>query len=162
MKVTKSLEFTKIKEFFMNKLTKTLLIICLAVIMCFTSVPITAFAADNDTQSMVTPRWSHLSDVVFSFSAISSGGHVDVSYAGYPDTFSKVDIHVKLQKKFLLVFWTDVDEWSVSSTEVIDDFYHCFTLNGTGTYKATLTFTATGTDGSTDSFTNEIESKYSK
>ena len=39
-------------------------------------------------------------------------------------------------------------------------FSHTFTLNGTGTYKATLTFTATGTDGSTDSFTDEIENKY--
>ena len=145
----------------MNKITKTLLIICLAIIMCFTSVPITAFASENSTQSAVTPRWSHLSDVAFSFAATSTGGHVDISYTGYSDSFARADIHVKLQKKFLLVFWTDVDEWSVSSTEVEDDFYHCFTLNGTGTYKATLTFTATGTDGSTDSFTDEIQSKYS-
>lgn len=145
----------------MNKITKTLLIVCLAVIMCFTNMPISAFAAENNTQSTATPRWSHLSNVNYSFSATSTGGHVGISYTGYSDTFERADIHVKLQKKFLLVFWTDVDEWSVSSTETIDDFYHCFTLNGTGTYKATLTFTATGTDGSTDSFTDEIQSKYS-
>ena len=144
----------------MKKITKTLLIICLAVIMCFTSVPITAFASENSSQNTVTPRWSHLSDVVFSFAATSTGGHVNVSYTGYSDSFARADIHVKLQKKFLLVFWTDVDEWSVSSTETEDDFDHCFTLNGTGTYKATLTFTAIGTDGSTDSFTDEIENKY--
>ena len=143
----------------MNKITKTLLVACLALIMCFTSMPVTAFASENNTQS-ITPRWSHLSDVSFSFAATSTGGHVNVSYAGYPDTFSKVDIHVKLQKRFLLVFWTDVDEWSASSTECEDIFSHTFALNGTGTYKATLTFTATGTDGSTDSFTNEIENKY--
>ena len=144
----------------MNKITKTLLVACLALIMCFASMPITAFASENNTQSTITPRWSHLSDVAFSFAATSTGGHVNVSYAGYPDTFSKVDIHVKLQKKFLLVFWTDVDEWSASSTECEDIFSHTFTLNGKGTYKATLTFTATGTDGSTDSFTDEIENKY--
>ena len=144
----------------MDKITKTLLIICLAVIMCFASVPITAFAAENSTESTVTPRWSHLANVNFSFAANASGAHVDISYAGYSDTFARADIHVKLQKKFLLVFWTDVDEWSASSTEVMDDFYHCFPIEGKGTYKATLTFTATGTDGSTDSFTNEIENKY--
>lgn len=144
----------------MKKITKTLLIICLAVIMCFTNVPITAFATENNTQSTVTPRWSHLSDVVFTFSATSTGGHIGVSYTGYSDTFARADIHVKLQKKFLLVFWTDVDEWSVSSTEVEEDFYHCFTLNGTGTYKATLTFTATGTDGTVDTFTEASENKY--
>ena len=145
----------------MNKITKTLLIICLAIIMCFTSVPVTAFAAENNAQSTVTPRWSHLSNVNFSFAATSSGGHVDITYSGYSDSFARADIHVKLQKKFLLVFWTDVDEWSVSSTEVIDDFYHCFTLNGTGTYKATLTFTVTGTDGTVDTYTDSGESRYS-
>ncbi len=144
----------------MNKITKTLLIICLAIIMCFTSVPITTFAAENNTQSTITPRWSHLSDVAFSFAATSTGGHVNISYYGYTDSFARADIHVKLQKKFLLVFWTDVDEWSASSTECEDIFSHTFALNGTGTYKATLTFTATGTDGSTDSFTDEIENKY--
>ena len=145
----------------MNKITKALLIACLAVIMCFTSVPITAFATENNTQSTVTPRWSHLSDVAFTFSATSTGGHIGVSYTGYSDTFVRADIHVKLQKKFLLVFWTDVDEWSVSSTEVMDDFYHCFTLDGTGTYKATLTFTVTGTDGTVDTYTDSGESRYS-
>lgn len=144
----------------MRKITKTLLIVFIALIMCFTSLPVTAFAAEDDTQSMVTPRWSHLSHVNFSFSATSSGGHVNVSYYGY-DSFAKADIHVKLQKKFLLVFWTDVDEWSMSSTEIDENYYHCFALDGTGTYKATLTFTATGTDGTTDSFTDEIQSKYS-
>ena len=145
----------------MNKITKTLLVACLAVIMCFTSVPITTFAAENSTQSTVTPRWSHLENVNFSFAATSTGGHVNISYYGYTDSFARADIHVKLQKKFLLVFWTDVDEWSASSTECEDIFSHTFALNGTGTYKATLTFTATGTDGSTDLFTDEIQSKYS-
>jgi hypothetical protein len=145
----------------MNKITKTLLIVCLAIIMCFSSVPVTAFATENNTQSTVTPRWSHLSDVAFSFAATSSGGHVNVSYTGYTASFAKADIHVKLQKKFLLVFWTDVDEWSSSSTEYDDVFSHCFTLDGTGTYKATLTFTVTGIDGTVDTLTDSIESKYS-
>ena len=129
--------------------------------MCFTSIPVNALAAENEIQTTISPRWSHLSDVTFSFSATSTGGHVNVSYLGYSDSFSKADIHVKLQKKFLLVFWTDVDEWSMSSTEIDENYYHCFTLNGTGTYKATLTFTVTGTDGTVDTYNTEIESKYS-
>ena len=112
----------------MNKITKTLLVACLAVIMCFTSVPVTAFAAENSTQSAVTPRWSHLSNVNFSFAATSTGGHVNITYTGYSDSFARADIHIKLQKKFLLVFWTDVDEWSASSTEIDGMFSHTFAL----------------------------------
>ena len=66
-----------------------------------------------------------------------------------------------MQKKFLLVFWKDVDEWSMTSTDPDELYYHCFTLDGTGTYKATLTFTATGTDGTVDTYTDSGESKYS-
>jgi hypothetical protein len=128
--------------------------------MCFTSVPITAFAAEKNTQSTITPRWSHLSDVAFSFAATSTGGHVNVSYYGYTDSFARADIHIKLQKKFLLIFWTDVDEWSASSTECEDVFSHTFALNGTGTYKATLTMTVTGTDGTVDTVTDSGENKY--
>lgn len=146
----------------MTKITKTLLIMCLAIIMCFSSVPLTAFATENnDTASTISPRWSHLGNVNFIFSATSSGGHTEVSYSGYSDSFAQADIHVKLQKKFLLLFWTDVDEWSMSSTEINESYYHCFTLDGTGTYKATLTFTVTGTDGTVDTYTKELESKYS-
>ena len=96
----------------MKKNAKTLLIVCLTIIMCFTNIPVNALAAENEIQTTISPRWSHLSDVTFSFSATSTGGHVNVSYLGYSDSFSKADIHVKLQKKFLLVFCTDVDEWS--------------------------------------------------
>lgn len=145
----------------MRKITKTLLIVFIALIMCFTSLPVTAFAAEAETRSTITPRWSHIANVNFSFSATSSGGHVNVSYVGYSDSFEKVDIHVKLQKKFLLVFWKDVDEWSMTSTDPDELYYHCFTLDGTGTYKATLTFTATGTDGTVDTYTDSGESKYS-
>lgn len=145
----------------MKKITKTLFIICLALIMCIGNVPVTALAAENDTQITVTPRLSHLSDVAFSFSATSSGGHVNVSYTGYSDSFARADVHIKLQKKFLLVFWTDVDEWSASSTDYDDIFSHTFALDGTGTYKATLTFTATGIDGTVDTITDSGESKYS-
>lgn len=145
----------------MTKITKTLLVICLAIIMCFSNVPVTAFANESETNNGISPRWSNLESVNFTFSATSSGGHVDVSYSCYSDSFARADIHVKLQKKFLLVFWTDVDEWSMSSTELMESYYHCFTLNGTGTYKATLTFTVTGTDGTVDTYNTEIESKYS-
>lgn len=146
----------------MRKTTKTLLATCLALVLLFTGMPITALAASNNTEATISPRFSHLIDVGFIFTATSSGGHTNVSYTGYSDSFAKADIHVKLQKRFLLVFWTDVDEWNVSSTEYYDDLSHSFALDGTGTYKATLTFTATGTDGTVDTYTDTIESKYSK
>lgn len=143
------------------KITKTLLALCLAIVICFTNTPIYTSAEQTIESSNPTPRWSHLSHVTFSFSATESGGHASVDYTGYDDSFVQANVHIKLQKKFLLVFWTDVDEWSTSSTEVDNLIYHLFELEGTGTYKATLTFEAIGTDGTVDTLTDTIESKYS-
>ena len=144
----------------MKKTTKSFLIICLALIMLLTNMPV--YASNNVSNSgTITPRWSHVNNVIFSFQATSSGGYIDVSYDGYEDSFAKANVHVKLQKKFLLVFWTDVDEWSSSSTDAYGLLSHVFELNGTGTYRAIFTFEVTGTDGSVDNLTDTIESKYS-
>ena len=67
---------------------------------------------------------------------------------------------MKLEKRFLFVFWNYVDEWSSSSTELNGDFFHTFTLDGSGTYRATFTLLITGNDGTVDTIEQVIESKY--
>lgn len=137
----------------MKKITKTLIAIFLIAVMCMTNV--TAFASNEG----IMPRLSHMEDGSFSFSATANGGYVDVTYYGY-DSFVRAELTVKIEKSFLFFWWNDVGEWSASSTELNGDFFHTFTLNGSGTYRATFTLLIFGNDGTHDTITDVIESKY--
>ena len=137
----------------MKKITKTLVAILLIAILSMASV--TAFANDN----AVSPRLSHTSNANFSFAATSSGGHFDVTYYGY-DSFVRADLTVKIEKSFLLFWWTEVDTWSGSCTDLDGEFYDTIPLNGSGKYRATLTLKITGNDGTVDTIERQIESKY--
>lgn len=134
----------------MKKIAKTLVAIFLVAIMCTGNI--TAFA----TESNINPRLSHMSDGGFSFVAVDNKGYIDVTYYGY-DSFVRADLNVKIQKRFLLVFWNDVAEWNASSTELDGLFSHTFDLNGNGKYRANFTLTVTGSDGTVDTVTSTIE-----
>ena len=149
----RSFKKTKKGEFFMKKITKTLVAILLIAIMSLTSL--TAFAAEGQ----ITPRLSHTDGVSFYFTSSSSGGYIKVFYDGY-DSFVRADLTVKVQKRFLLVFWNDVTEWSTSSTSTIGSISNTLPLNGSGTYRATFTLTVTGNNGTVDTITETIESQY--
>ena len=136
----------------MKKITKTLVAILLIAILSMTSI--TVFANEG-----ISPRLSHTAGARFSFSATSNGGYIDVSYYGY-DSFVRADLTVKVEKQFLFFFWTEVDTWSASSTEMNGDFYTTVPLTGSGTYRASFTLKVTGNDGTVDTVTSEIESKY--
>ena len=123
-----------------------------AILTALTNV--TAFASSESP----SPRLSHMENGSFTFSATASGGHVDVTYYGY-DSFVRADLSVKIEKRFLLVFWNDVCEWSASSTEIEGHFYNLLSLNGSGTYRATFTLLITGNDGTVDTIERTIESK---
>ena len=134
----------------MKKIKKTLIAILLIVILSMSNV--VAFAADEG----INPRLSHMDSGGFSFAAVDNKGYIDVTYYGY-DSFVRADLNVKIQKRFLLVFWSDVAEWNASSTEIDGLFSHTFDLNGSGRYRANFTLTVTGTDGTVDTVTSTIE-----
>lgn len=137
----------------MKKITKSLAAILLIAILSMTGI--NAFASSESP----SPRLSHTDSGSFSFAATSSGGYVDVTYYGY-DSFVRADLTVEIEKRFLLVFWNDVCEWSASSTELNGEFYNTLPLNGSGTYRATFTLRITGNDGTVDTITDVIEDKY--
>ena len=136
----------------MKKITKVLVAILLIAVMSMTSV--VAFAADE-----ISPRLSHSDGGRLLFSATENGGSVSVRYVGY-DSFARAELTVKVQKRFLLVFWNDVGEWSATSTDKYGIFSHTFALNGSGMYRAVFTLKVYGTDGSYDTIEKTIESKY--
>ena len=137
----------------MKKITKTFIAIFLIAVMGMTNI--TAFASNES----LSPRLSHTSNGSFSFAATSDGGYVDVSYYGY-DSFVRADLTVKIEKRFLLVFWNEVSSWSASSTELNGEFYNTLPLDGSGTYRATFTLLITGNDGTVDTITDVIKDSY--
>ena len=136
----------------MRKITKTLIAILLIAVMSMTNV--IAFAVEEK----INPRLSHMSDGAFSFAAKNNVGYIGVTYYGY-DSFVRADLNVKIQKRFLLVFWNDIAEWNASSTEIDGDFNHEFELNGSGMYRAKFTLLITGNDGTVDTVTSTIENE---
>ena len=134
----------------MRKITKSFVAILLIAVLSMTNV--TAFATDEK----ISPRLSHTEDGGFSFAVVDNVGYIGVTYYGY-DSFVRADLNVKVQKRFLLVFWNDVYEWNASSTEIEGDFIHEFDLEKSGTYRAQFTLLVTGNDGTVDTITSTIE-----
>lgn len=137
----------------MKKIVKTLMLISLAMIMCLTSIPVYASEAERG----ISPRLTHTNAASFSFNATSSVGYIDSTYTAVDTTFVSAKLTVKVEKKFLLFFWSEVDTWTSTCTEVFGDFYYEMPLTGSGTYRASFTLEVTGTDGTVDVITNSIE-----
>ena len=133
----------------MKKITKALVAILLIAVLSMTNV--VAFA-----EGEINPRLSHTESGGFSFAAVDNVGYIGVTYYGY-DSFVRADLNVKVQKRFLLVFWNDVYEWNASCTELNGSFYHEFNVEKSGKYRANFTLLVTGNDGTVDTITSTIE-----
>lgn len=138
----------------MTKRMKTPVAMLMALAMCLSTLllPISA--------TTPSPRLSHLFHATFGFYAGEEGGEAVVSYDGY-DSFVKAAVTFKLQKKYLLFFWEDLDEWSATSTEQYGVFAHWFTLDGKGTYKMNMSLAVMGNDGAVDVIEDSLERTYS-
>lgn len=134
----------------MRKITKALIAILLIAVLSMTNV--VAFAIEET----IDPRLSHTGVGGFSFATVDNVGYIDATYYGY-DSFVRADLNVKVQKRFLLVFWNDVYEWNASCTDLNGEFYHEFNIEKSGTYRALFTLLVTGNDGTVDTVTFEIE-----
>lgn len=138
----------------MKKAVKTLLLIVLSILMCLTSIP--AHASENQ----IMPRLSHMAGASFAFVADASGGIIEATYTGYPASFLGAKLTVKVEKRFLLVFWNEVGTWSTTCTDIDGFISHTMPLNGSGKYRATFTLEVLGKDGTLDVVDMVIESDY--
>ena len=138
----------------MLKSKKLFFILLLILSVCIASIP--TYASEKTT----SPRYTTLTDCSFSFLASNGIGYATVIYNSSQSTFTKATVNIKVQKRLLLVFWTDVDEWTTSSNQPNGNFYNNFTLKDSGTYRATFTLTITSANGLEDVVTQTIESAY--
>ena len=140
----------------MKKTVKTFLLIVLSMLMSLNSISTYAV----ETENQILPRLSHMDGASFVFSAEDTGGYIEVDYTGYSESFLAAKLTVKVEKRFLLVFWNEVGTWSSTSTELYGYFSHVMPLNGSGKYRATFTLEVLGKDGTLDVVDMVIESDY--
>jgi len=139
----------------MKKSLAFILTIVMAISM-ITAGAIPASAAENTIQ----PRLSNADTANVSFVVDEYGiGYFAVTYNGNEETFTEAKVSVTIQKRFLLVFWDDVDRWTGISNEVYGDFYTTFILGDTGTYRAVFTLEFYGTSGVVDVIEDNIVTK---
>ena len=150
----------------MKKLFRKITIGLLTITMLLSSGIIASAAEITDDNIM--PYYTNCNKCSLSFTVSDPGeAHVGITYNAKSDVFSEARVTVKIQKKFLGLFWKTVDigltnnEWTDSSTNINGYFYNSFDVDGTGTYRAIFTVQIIGTDGSVDLIEETIESKYS-
>ena len=130
-----------------------LLTIVMAISMIIAGA-IPASAAENAIQ----PRLSNASTANVGFVVDDSGvGHFSVLYNGKEATFTEAKVSVTIQKRFLLLFWDEVDRWTGISNELHGNFYTTFILISKGTYRAVFTLEFYGTSGVVDVIQDYIE-----
>ena len=140
----------------MKKRLTFLLTLIMAFSMLMASALPTA-AAENTIQ----PRLSNADAANVGFAVDDNGvAHFSVSYDGKSATFTEAKVSVTIQKRFLWVFWNDVDSWTGTSTEVYGDIYTTFNLEDTGVYRAKFTLEFYGTSGVVDVIEDSIEAEY--
>lgn len=138
---------------------KKVLSVVLAVIAVFSFVNIDM----NDVYAMdVQPRWNNTNSTTAALT-ISSGGEasVVVNCFGISGVTTKIVAETKLERKWG-IFWLDVDggEWTDTVNGRNMSITHYLQLNKTGTYRATTTFTVTGSGGANDVIECESQCVY--
>lgn len=92
------------------------------------------------------------------FIIVDNVAYVDVSYIGYSNVTTNAKITITLQKRTLLLFWSNETEWIDTSDRVSNTFNHTYPVSS-GTYRVKITFEISGTGGATDIIEREIKAK---
>ena len=141
----------------MNKIFKCwipMLLSCL--LLCLSVVPACA-------DGQPTPRYTNTQSCDMFFTVNANGANFSVSYIALQDTFLRAKLTVKLEKKVLGLFWTQVgDTWTSDYCyDYLGYIADTIPVDGKGTYRATFKLTVYGNQGIADVIDNTAEAKYS-
>ena len=130
------------------------LIVCLVIIASVGCITVSAAGAG------VTPRYNNLEYTQATFNIDSNGNaNIVVGYSGYQGITTGARITILLEKRNLLVFWKDIQEWVITSDQYRATFLRSSTVSS-GTYRVTVRFEISGTGGATDVYETEIKDSY--
>ena len=139
----------------MKKLLSSILV--LAVICSASVITVSAASGSSD----ITPYYNNIFQYNSNFIIDDNGdAEICVSYKSDPGVVTNATIEIRLLKKTLLFFWSEVETWTDTSTSSIYSNIHTTSLSKTGTYKVEITYTIYGTGGEADVITEEIKQTY--
>ena len=130
------------------------LILCLGTLM--------GNHVNTSAKSGISPYLENGDKTITNFSINSNGiAQVSIGYKGTEQITAGGKITTQLQKRFLLVFWTDVDGgyWVDESSESSYTAVHTLAVQ-TGTYRVQVEYLLYGTDGSVETVNDEAEYTY--
>lgn len=118
--------------------------------------------------SLVAPAYAANSHIVpydinsgFGEFYIEPNGNTYIGYRYDGDNFTEsVTVTVRLEKRLLLVLWTDVEEWTITSYDAVSSGELEYQLTKSGTYRCTIVYEVTNTDGTTETHEYQKEVEY--
>lgn len=134
---------------------KKAIAIMLSFVVLFTA-SITAYASE------IQPYSNNVSTTSTTFSISGSGlATATNTYSGITGRTKSAKIVTKIQKKVGII-WVTVSggSWTDTSTSTNFSRSHSVQLSSTGTYRAHVEFTISGTGGKDDKITKNVEKKY--
>lgn len=108
----------------------------------------------------ITPYYNNTSRTTTNFTIDDSGkATVYVSYTGYQGITSGATITTRIQKRFLFLFWNDIQEWTDEATGDSYATSHSVSVSS-GTYRVQVEYEIRGTAGEADNINEELERTY--
>ena len=151
----------------MKKLLTLILILSMIFVSIVGGLSISATEYSLSDGGGISPRFTNCNVCEFTFQVLDPDeAHVLVTYSAKADVFVQAKLTVKIQKKFLGLFWRDVDigltdnEWIEYSYDIHGRFYNYFPADGSGTYRAVFLLEMHGTTGVSDIIEETLEYKY--
>ena len=136
-------------------------ILCILLLFGISS---TAYANDveNVIDEEIILRLSNSNNAYTTFSISDSGkATVANSYSGKSGKFKSAKITTKVQKKIGIIWVTISDgSWTDTSTSLNYSKSHTIQLSSTGTYRAHVVFVISGSGGSDDRITKNVQKTY--
>ena len=134
----------------------TVLLLCMLMVMALT---LPTFAAE--------PRLNHGVVAQYGFDITPTGySEWIVNYMGNATTFTNITVETYIQKRTLGFIWTKVDNgepnktWVETSTASDGLFCRGLQLDSTGTYRAVIKITFSGSGAADDVIEDKVEAVY--
>lgn len=150
-----------------KRLLTSILILSMLFVTAIGGLTVSASENPLSNAESISPRFTNCNVCDFAFQVLDPGeAHVAVTYSAKADVFVQAKLTVKIQKKFLGIFWKDVDigltdnEWIEYSYDIRGQFYNYFPADGTGLYRAVIRLEVHGTTGVSDIIEDTIEFRY--
>lgn len=131
---------------------KKIIVFALTLVLLINTFLISAGASTGVELSNtgVTPRWTNCVTCTTSFGVANDVAECFIDYFADESVFTYAVLTVTVEKRFLLAFWKDVDEWSVTSYEHSAYYFANIPVDGKGKYRCHFYLEFYGNTGAVD------------